>query len=179
MIDHFTLHKWLYRGLLVALTVLDIFIRVLPLGEGRGTFPGPELLLCVVFAWVLRRPAYAPALLIAAIFLTTDMLFQNPPGLWPGLVVLGAEFLRVREPLSRDLPFAIEWGMVAGVMVIMLLAERMILGVFMVEQASFGLSALQLVMTVAIYPMVVFLSTFALGVHKLQPGEADAMGNHV
>ncbi len=175
MIDRLTLHRWLYRLLLLALASVVVFIRMLPMDVGVVRWPGPDLLLCLVFAWVMRRPDYVPALLAAAIFLTTDMLFQRPPGLWPALVVLGLEFLRTRDPLSRDLPFAVEWGLVAGVMVAMLLAERLLLGLFMVTQVSFGLSVLRLVMTVAVYPAVVLVTTQVLGVRKLQPGATDAM----
>ena len=175
MIDRLTLNRWLYRLLLLALAAIVIFVRMLPMDVGIVRWPGPDLLLCLVFVWVMRRPDYVPALLAASIFLITDMLFQRPPGLWPALVVLGLEFLRAREPLSRDLPFAVEWGLVTGVMVAMLLTERLVLGLFMVGQVSFGLSVLRLVMTVAAYPVVVLVSTRILGVRKLQPGEADAM----
>jgi len=42
-------------------------VRILPLSTEPGSVPGPDVVLCLTFAWVLRRPEYVPALLIAAV----------------------------------------------------------------------------------------------------------------
>ncbi|MCI2399347.1 rod shape-determining protein MreD [Aliiroseovarius subalbicans] len=175
MIDHPTMRTWLYRLLFLGMAGFVIFVRILPMSIGEGRFPGPDLLLCLTFAWVMRRPDYVPALLVAALFLLTDMLFQRPPGLWPAVVLIGVEFLRARDHLSRDLPFLVEWAMVTAVMAMMLLADRLILSIFFIDQVSFGLSVLRLIMTVLTYPAVVFLSTAALGVRKITAAEAEIL----
>ena len=175
MIDRLTLHRWLYGSLLFALCALVIFARLLPLEPGPGRIPGPDLMLAICAAWMTRRPDYVPALLVAFLFLMTDMLFQRPPGLHTALVLVALEFLRLREPLSRDLPFALEWAIVAAVMALILLAERIVLGLLFVDQVSFGLSVLRYLMTVAVYPLVVFASATLLGVRKITAAEAEAM----
>jgi len=175
MIDRLTLQRWLYRLLFVGLAGLIIFVRLVPLDIGGGRFPGPDVLLCLTFAWAMRRSDYVPVLLVAAVFLTADMLFQRPPGLWPALVLVGLESLRARAAVSRDLPFAIEWAMVAGVLAMMMLADRMVLALFFVDQVSFGLSILRLIVTIAAYPAIVFLSATLFGVRKITAAEADAM----
>ncbi len=56
---------WLCRALFAVLAAVLLFLRLLPLGSVAGGWPGPDLLMCLTFAWVLRRPDYVPALLIA------------------------------------------------------------------------------------------------------------------
>ena len=58
--------------------VAPLHIRMVP----------PDLCLLVTIVWVVRRPRLAPVRIVAAIFLTGDLIFQGPPGLWAGMVVL-------------------------------------------------------------------------------------------
>ena len=39
---------WVYRGLFVALSLLLLFLRLLPLGGETGQWPGPDLMLCLM-----------------------------------------------------------------------------------------------------------------------------------
>ena len=174
MIDPQTLRRWFYRLLLLLLVGLVTFARILPLPTLPVTFPGPDLLLLMVFAWVLRRPEYVPVLLVALLFFLADMLMLNPPGLHAGLVVLGSEFLRRRAGI-HDRPFLAEWAMVAGTMAAILLAERLVLTVLFVEQVSFGKQVLRYLVSVAAYPPVVAVTVYVLRVRHVMPGEAEAL----
>ncbi|GAA3867264.1 rod shape-determining protein MreD [Celeribacter arenosi] len=175
MVDPRTLRRWLYRIVFVAIAFVAVFIYVLPLRVGSAHWPGPDLLLALAFAWVMRRPDYVPVLLVAVVMLTADFVFMRPPGLWAALSIIGLEFLRRREPTSRDLSFLLEWAMVAGVMLAMAVAYRLVLAIFMVEQATLGLVILGQVSTLLVYPLVVVASTWALGITKITPSEADEM----
>ncbi len=174
MIDPRTFRLWFYRALLVLLIGMITFVLMLPLSTLPAAFPGPDLMLVLVFAWVLRRPEYVPTPLVAGLFFLVDMLFLNPPGLRAALVVLGLEFLRRRAGM-RDRPFLAEWGLVAGVVAAILLGERLILTVFLVEQVSFGKIVLRFLMTAAAYPLVAAVTVFVFRVRHIMPGEADAL----
>ena len=65
---------------------------------------------------------------------------------------------------------------VATTLVVITLGYRVILAVLMVDQAPLGLSLMQMIMTLLIYPVVVMLSQTLLGVRKLAPGDIDALG---
>lgn len=117
------LHRLVFLGVALVLTIL----RLMPLSTTAGHLPGPDILLCLIFAWMVRRPEYLPALMIAAVVLTEDMLLMRPPGLWTALVLLGAEFIRSRSALTRELSFGVEWLLVAGVMVGVFLANRLVM----------------------------------------------------
>ena len=171
--------RWRYWALFGALAAASLFLRLLPLSSLPGSVPGPDLLVCLVLAWVLRRPDYMPALLIAVIILAEDLMLMRPPGLWAAIVLIGAEFLRGRQPLMRELPFALEWVFVGAVIMAMWLAERLILGILVVPMPALGPALLQLLLTLMAYPLVVLASHHLLRVRKPATGEVDALGRRL
>lgn len=170
---------WGFRCLYVVIAAALLFLRLLPLGSEAGSWPGPNLLCAMTFAWVLRRPDYVPALLIAVVILLEDMLTMRPPGLWAAVVVVAAEFLRGRASLTREVSFVLEWLIVSIVMAASVLAYRLILSLVMLPQVSLAQSLVQLVLTVLCYPLVVGVSRLAFGVRKPATGEVDAYGRRL
>lgn len=170
---------WRYWALFAGLAAASLFLRLLPMDLMPGRLPGPDLLLCLVLAWVLRRPDYMPALLVAVVFLIEDLILMRPPGLWALVVLLGTEFLRHRQALMRELGFPAEWGMVSLVVTAMFLAERLALSLSVVPMPALGLSTLQLVMTVLAYPLVVAACHALMRVRKPATGEVDALGRRL
>ena len=59
MVDPLRVTLWFYRGLFMVLAMVLLFLKLLPLGTLAGTWPGPDLMLCLIYAWVLRRPLWA------------------------------------------------------------------------------------------------------------------------
>lgn len=196
MIDGATRSIWSHRALFVALALGLLFLRLLPLGltgldscgEGAsfcrlttwlGRVPGPDLLLCIIFAWTMRRPDYLPVLLIAAVVLVEDLILLRPPGLWTALVLIASEFVRGRVALTRELNFGVEWLLVSALMVGMLLVYRMFFALVLVPQPPFGFAMIQVIWSILCYPVVVFLSRFALDLYKPAMGEVDAYGRRM
>lgn len=177
--DNAALQKWIMRVAYVALALLVIFLNLLPLQTLPRGWAGPEIIVAVTFAWVLRRPDFVPPWLVAAVLLLADLMFHRPPGLWAALVLVGAETLRARNVGLRDLTFAVEWVSVATTLVAITLGYRVVLAVLMVDQAPLGLSLMQMVMTLLVYPVVVLLSQTVLRVRKPAPGDIDALGGRI
>ncbi|EKE43893.1 membrane protein [Oceaniovalibus guishaninsula JLT2003] len=176
MIDPLTIRRWGYRTGFVALSGLIVFVHVLPFRLGASGLPGPDVLVLLTFAWVLRRPEYVPVWLIAPVMLAADLLLVRPPGLWAALTVLASEFLRSRGHLSAELPFPVEWLLVSGMLVAMGAANGVVLALAMVPLPGFGQLALQVVASVLAYPVLVAGSAWLLGVRPPVPGAADAGG---
>lgn len=174
MIDPLTLRRIGYVVLFLVLSGVVVFIRLLPLGGMGGGLMPPDLIVCLGFAWVLRRPDFVPVLLFAAALLLTDLMFLRPPGVWTAFAVVGLEFLRARAGLLRDQSFLVEWATVAAVLAAMMLAERVLLSVFLVGQAGFGLSVMAFLANALAYPLVVAVSVWVLRVRRLPPGEIVA-----
>jgi rod shape-determining protein MreD len=179
VVDPVAARLWLYRGLFVGLAVLILFLRLLPIGGSAGSFPGPDLMLCLMLAWMTRRPDYLPVLLIAGVVLVEDLMLMRPPGLWTALVVLATEFLRARSALTRELGFLAEWFLIAVVMLAMLIANRVIVAVAFLDQPGFGYAFAQTAMTILCYPIIVGLLHTALSLRKPLPGEIDAFGRRL
>ena len=176
MADTLTASTWGKRIVFVGLAFIIIVMQLVPLDMRPASWAPPDLLLAVTLAWVARRPDYLPVGVIAALFLMTDLLFQRPPGLWAALVVILTETLRRRSREMRGMPLALEWGTIAFGIVAITLANRLVLAVVMTPQAPLGLTLSQMVLTIMIYPIAVFVTHFLLGVRRPAPGAVDGRG---
>ena len=127
---------WGYRTLYVLFGLTIIFYRLLPLDTGTPGLPGPDFILCVTLVWVLRQPAAVPVVSILLLMLLGDFLLQRPPGLWAAMTIAAAEYLRNRRAGIAETPFLFEWGVVAGVILTMVLGQRLILWVLLADQPS-------------------------------------------
>jgi rod shape-determining protein MreD len=170
---------WLYRGLFVAISLGLLFLRLLPVGGEAGAWPGPDIMLCLMLAWVTQRPDHLPAPLIAAVVLAEDMILMRPPGLWTAIVVLATEFLRGRSALTRELGFAAEWLLIAGVMLSMLLAYRLSFALAFMSQPGFGFAFAQTIGSIIMYPLIVGALRVAINLRKPLAGELDEMGRRL
>jgi len=179
MVERILPQTWTYRLIYLGLALVILFAQILPVDLSAGRWPGPDLFMVISYVWVLRRPDYVPVALVAFVILAGDLLFMRPPGLWAGLMVIGLEFLRSREHLSRDLPFVVEWTMVSGVMIAITMAYRVILTIFVVDQPGFGLVMIGLLASIISYPVAVLASRVLFGVRKIAPGEVDQLGHHI
>ena len=173
--DSVWLHRFMFLGLALAL----LFLRLLPLNGGSESLPGPDILLCLIFSWTIRRPDFLPILLVALVVLTEDLIIMRPPGLWAGLVVVATEFIRGRAALTRELNFSVEWLLVAATMLAMFLINRLVLAIAFVPQPGFGFAMVQVVWSIVCYPVVVGLSWLALDIRKPALGEVDAKGRRL
>ncbi|WP_439156011.1 rod shape-determining protein MreD [Yoonia sp.] len=175
--DVLTASTWAKRLVFVALAFLILVVQLVPLDMRPSRWAPPDLLLAFTLAWVARRPDYLPVMVIAGLFLIADLLFQRPPGLWAALVVILTETLRRRARELRNMPLVLEWGTIAFGIVAITLANRVVLAVLMTPQAPLGLAFSQMVLTIAIYPLIIFVSHYLLGVRRLAPGAVDGKGH--
>ena len=169
--------RWQNRAIYLGLAFFVVFGRLLPLNTGPGGWPGPDLILLLTYSMALRRPDAVPVLLVVAVTLMTDVLFMRPLGLWTACVILGLEFLRAREPLTRDLPFLGEWVMVGATIIAVTLLNAVILSVFGVIRPTLGQTLIQMIVTVFVYPAMVLFTSSVLGIRRVTPGAVDPLGH--
>lgn len=161
---------WGFRLLFLVLVAAILFLRLLPLYNEPGSMPGPDLLQCLILAWMMRRPDILPIWLILPVILVEDLLLLRPPGLWAGLMVMATEFLRSRTALTRDLHFLVEWALAAGIMVAMMLLYRFAFILVLLPQPPIGFAAIQVIWSILAYPLVVGLSRLILGMQRAANG---------
>ncbi|NNK16704.1 MAG: rod shape-determining protein MreD [Sulfitobacter sp.] len=170
---------WLMRASFLLLTLVILFFHLLPLETTPRRWAGPDILLCFALAWSMRRPEYVPSPVLAASFLLADLLLQRPPGLWAMLALIGCENFKSRSRSLRDANFAAEWITAGLIIVAITFANRIIMGLALIDQPRLALSLSELAMTLLFYPAVVAVTHFAMGVRKAAAGELDALGNRV
>ncbi|MFK7752609.1 MAG: rod shape-determining protein MreD [Sedimentitalea sp.] len=174
--DRSPAHLWFMRAGFVALAFVIMFFHLIPLDTVPRRWAPPDLLVAFAFAWALRRPDYVPALSIAGVMLMADLMFQRPPGLMAMLVLLGAEYLKNRSAGLSEASFAGEWVAVNLALVGITVLNRVTLTVLAVDQAPLALSVIQMLATMAVYPIVVIITQTLMNVRKLAPGDSDALG---
>jgi rod shape-determining protein MreD len=171
---------WAHRLVFVGVATLLMFFALLPIhSAAAGGLPGPDLLLCMVFAWTMRRPEYLPVWLLAVILLIGDFVQMRPPGLWTALVILAAEVIRSRIALTRELSFPVEWLFVAALMLGVFLAYRLVFVLVFLPQPEFGYAVIQILWSIITYPFVVAVSRYGLDLRKPATGEVDAYGRRL
>lgn len=151
---------------------LLLFLRLLPINSGVHGWPGPDLTLALVLAWVLRRPDQLSAPVIVLAVMVEDVLLMRPLGLWALVVLIGSEAARRREPRWRDQTFMVEWLRVAVLITAMIVGYRLVQLVFMLPVPALGQVLLQVIATVATYPLVVLAARWLIGLRRVSPSDA-------
>ncbi|MCB2111210.1 MAG: rod shape-determining protein MreD [Defluviimonas sp.] len=176
MIDPVTTQRIGFRAAYLGIAVFLLFVQILPLDLEPVRLPWPDFILLITFVWVLRRPDFVTGLMIAAVFFAEDLVTMRPPGLWTALVLLATEFLRSREAILRDMPFALEWAVAAGLVLVVSVIDWLVLALFMVPQAEFALVLTQTLTTVLAYPLVAGLSRAAFRARRSTRAEPGGFG---
>lgn len=171
MVDPRLASRMAHRAAYLAIAATLIVLRLLPLSTQPTTWPMPDLLLCVTLAWLLRRPDHVPALSIVAVLLFEDLVTLRPVGLWPLIILMLTEILRSRSSGLKDLPFAVEWLVVAGTIFLAGLIDWAVLALALVPHVGLGPTMLQAALTAAAYPMTVAALAMFPGIYR--PGEGD------
>lgn len=168
------LRLWSMRTVFIGLGLMTIFLYLLPLETGPGRWPAPDILLALCLTWSLRRPDIAPAMSIGLVMLLADLLFQRPPGLFAAMVVVASEALRRRGPDLRDAGFATELISVALIIAVLTIGYRVVLTLMVLPVPPLGLSLVQAILTLAIYPIVVLGSQMLFGIRTQTQAELAA-----
>ncbi|WBU55536.1 rod shape-determining protein MreD [Paracoccus sediminicola] len=166
--------KFVGISVYIGLGLAFLFFRLMPLSPGDPGLPGPDLALCLTFAWLLRRPDQLPAIIIVALTLTGDFLLSRPFGLWSFVMLCGTEMLRPRSQRWSDQAFLFEWLRIALLMGLMMLGYRLMMMLVLLPVPGLGPVMLQWLATVAAYPVMV-LFIHVIGVRRLSAAEIEMM----
>ncbi len=170
---------WMNRGIFMLLAFMIIVAQLVPLDMRPIGWAPPDLLLVITLVWVARKPHYLPVFVIGFLFLAADFLFQRPPGLWAALVVILTETIRRQNREFRQMPIMVEWGTITFGVIAITLVNRLALFVTMVPQAPLGMTLIQMIGTILIYPLVVVIAHFIFGVSRAAPGEIGSRGQRI
>ncbi|MEV8466601.1 rod shape-determining protein MreD [Fluviibacterium sp. DFM31] len=169
--------RLMFGGLFVLLCAMVIMVKLLPLDLQPGPLPTPDLVICLVVAWVIRRPDGLPVWLIAAVVFVSDLLLMQPPGLWTAIAIGATEYLRRRHKRLQPLSVLAETGVFAALYTAMVGLNWLALTVTFADQPSLGAQLLRMPVTVAAYPFVVLLCAVGLGLRKRPVPEGFGRGS--
>ena len=142
-------HQFVY----FCIGLLIIFFQILPLQTIPQTWSGPNVLLVFFAAIVSTRPEFTSSFLVASIFLIEDFFLMRPPGLMSALTVLGFYFLTRKFQNQEGNSFIFGWGSVTTCLTIILLLYYLISVLLFIPSAGFKLTLMELLMTLALYPI--------------------------
>lgn len=171
--------RLVYWALYVLIAFVLFFVHFLPQQTTPSVWAAPDILLLLTYAWTVRRPEFVPLVLVGVMFLLADFLYHRPPGLAAACAVLGAEFLRSRANDLRRATFMLEWLLVGCTVVGAFVLGRLITGLALVPQAPLSLSLVQLVLTIAFYPVVAAFCHYVLGVRPTMRGSVEDIGSRI
>lgn len=153
---------WLQRPLLLILGIAAIYAALIPLSPGSGA-AHPDVLYCLVIAWVIRRPASAPLWLVLALGLFADLMLSRPLGLGALGLVLAAELARARSGLFQGAPFVLEWLAASLGFAALLAAMELLLRLTFTPAPGVTTLLSCLAATTLAYPLVVAALVWLLG----------------
>ena len=164
---------WIMRLTFAMFAVGILYWQLMPLNTVPSTFAGPDLLLVLMMVWVLRRPDYAPVYLIAGLMLLADFLLSRPPGLMAALTVIVTENLRRRSMTGVEMQFSVEWLTAATGLAAIVIGNRVLLSIFLLDQSSLGLTLIQLISSFFVYPVVAGVFGLLMGIRQTRFREGE------
>ncbi|MEM9139248.1 MAG: rod shape-determining protein MreD [Pseudomonadota bacterium] len=101
-------------ALMVSLALVAIFAEAAPLGLSPTAPPSPDLLMCVLVYWSIRRPGSTPLLAVIALGLIRDFLTDVPIGAGALSLVLVTEVFKAQRHKLQRSSFVVEWMALAA-----------------------------------------------------------------
>ena len=174
MIDRRAATLLLKRMLYIGIGLIIIFYQLLPLKTTPPTWVGPDLLMAITIVYAIRRPAYIPIGSVALLFLFSDFSLHRPQGMMSLFMVIGCEWLKRRSQHLRVATFGVEWLTIALVIIMQAMGSHFLLTLTMAPPPPVGLSAMQAMGTILLYPVLTGLAHHLLGIHK-SPTDDDSI----
>ena len=167
-----TLGRLARISVMLLLGLLAVYVEAAPLGIGPAAPPSPDLLLCVIVYWTVRRPRSTPLLAVFALGLVRDILIDVPTGAGALALVLAAEAVRsIRHRLARG-SFILEWVTLSAA-AFGTAGFLWLLIVLTLTQPPYVISLFhQSLYTIMVYPLVVVAFRWGLRISWRKPEAA-------
>lgn len=147
--------------LLPAIGLVATVGMTMPLDPAR--LMPPDLVYCLMTAWVIRRPDRVPLWTAPALGFLGDVLLMRPLGLGALGLTLVTELFRARATALQSAPFLVEWLVAAIGFVAMLAGMQVPLWATFANVPGLGRLEASAVATTVAYPLVVFGLVWCLG----------------
>lgn len=144
-------------ALLMVLGTLAIFAEAAPLGLGPTAPPSPDILMCVLVYWSIRRPGSTPLLAVFALGLVRDFLTDVPLGAGTLSLVIVTELFKSQRHHLQRMNLMVEWMAVTAA-ALLSTAFVWLLVVLTLSQPPYVIELLhQCLYTAMVYPLIVLI----------------------
>ncbi len=152
---------------------LAVAVDMAPVGGALSGWAGPDMLLCVVALWAVRRPAQTPAIIVFLLGVARDLLSGGPVGAGALGLLVAAEALRGRGRAASRGGFPAEWLAVGLAAATALGVQWALLTATLAPTPATVDLIARLSATVAAYPVVALALRWAV---RLGPAPTPAEG---
>lgn len=156
---------------MVVLSMIAVFAEAAPLGLGPTAPPSPDLLLCVLVYWSVRRPGSTPMLAVFALGLMRDFITDTPLGAGALALVIVTEVLKTQRRALQRSNFLVEW-IALGIATLGATALQWLLVVLTFMQPPYLMDLFhQCLYTAMVYPIVVVIFRWVLRItwRRMEP----------
>jgi rod shape-determining protein MreD len=167
-----TLPGYVETAVLLALGIATVIVSLVPLGPGGAMAP-PDLLYCLLVAWVVRRPGRMPIWAVLGLGLFGDVMLSRPIGLGALALLLVTEVFRARALLLNSIGFLAEWLAATVGFAAMLAGMSLALRLVFAAPPGMAASLHYLLATALAYPLVVLGLTWCLRLRAPRVADGD------
>ena len=157
---------WFKQTVLCLALFFVVASGMAPVSITPFSLPSPDLVFCLIAAWVVRRPDLVSAGVIVAAVLTSEIFLLQTPGLWSAIVLLATEYLRGSANRVRSQPFLFEWLLVTAAYVSAAFAYQFVLALAFLPAPPAEWALLHGAVTLLAYPFVVVVTNLLFQVTK-------------
>lgn len=179
MNDISVLHLAMLRIMFLFFGLMFVIGGLIPFDLTAGRVPGPNLLFCVTFVLVIRRPEVVPVWSIFAVYFLQELFSSSAFGLWTLLVVLATELVRTNLQAFREYNFMLQCLWFGSVLLGMLAVQKAVLTLSVVTGPTVNDQMIIFALTLLCYPVTALIMEFIFGIDTPAPGELDARGQRL
>ncbi|MFN4283347.1 MAG: rod shape-determining protein MreD [Alphaproteobacteria bacterium] len=153
----------------LAITLTLALIGALPMPIAGYAAVVPLFTFCAVFFWAVYRPDLLPPWLVLLIGLVQDALAGTPFGLNAIMLLLAYGMVASQRRFFLSRPFPLVWGGFMLIALIAIVVAWLLASIFVSHIIRPGPATFQLLLTLALYPLVTLLMA---GAQRLLPQPA-------
>ena len=135
-------------------TLLLVFVGLIPLGIPQSGLVAPPLVLMAVFYWGIYRPDLLPGVAAFAIGLFHDVLGGGALGLYAFIFLVVRAVMASQRRFFLGKPFLVEWSSFALVGAAAFMAEWVLASLYVGAFVRPGPLAIQALLTITLYPVL-------------------------
>tara|TARA_Y100001960_G_scaffold258891_1_gene278535 strand:- start:2049 stop:2567 length:519 start_codon:yes stop_codon:yes gene_type:complete len=139
------------------LTLMSVFVSVLPIGVFGFSEVTPFFALMAVYHWSIYRPELLPAPAVFVLGLLQDGLTGGPLGLFALILIIVCGLASMQRRTFLGKSFQVEWFGFLLVVLGATLVNWLISCVYFMTLVDPRLAVLQGILTLAIYPCIVWI----------------------